>query len=411
MTNARRLTIRSCAGALAAVCIVVSAVAQTPPESPDQPAQSAPISPSELPASLPAIERLGAAQLEPPAATQSKQVTPAQEAAELRASGRFLAPLIPEGGLLVRACGTLGRDEFLGVWTFELSDRVEGAQNRSLILLPAEPLADMIVQHTTATTHESSPPLFEVSGRVLVYRGSNFLLPTFAVPVDRRITRPAPRSFVPPGAQRAAQAIAATAPAARSAVPVAVVVPSSASTEPIAAPSVDPESFSRDLEARLDARIAVVPSSGDPSLPADAAPAGVEQPSVATVQANDSANIEMPMIEARTTAPTAATTVLASRSATPLLPPMRIQSRRGTLTRDPVSGTWRFIFASGVKDEGDLSLELLPCTTLTSLVNSKRSRSGVSNVLLTADVTVFEGRNFLRPVRYQPLVSGKWIAP
>lgn len=359
------------------------------------------------------MQRVGDSALEPPAAAaQSKQFTPEQEAAEIKASGRFLAPLIPEGGLLVRASGTLGRDEFLGVWTYELADRIDGAQGRSLILLPAEPLADMINQHNAATKVGGAPPLFEVSGRVLVYRGSNFLLPTFAVPIDRRIARPAPARFVPPGAQLVAVVVApsvAVTPSVPAPAPAVTTapIPAVAVAAPTPAPTVDPETFSRDLEARLNARVAVVPSSGDPSLPADAAPAGVEQPSVANVRATDSQTIEMPLIEARTSTQAVAT----APRATPLLPPMRIQSRRGTLTRDPVSGTWRFIFASGVKDEGDLSLELLPSTVLTSLVNSSRSPRGNSSILLTADVTVFEGRNFLRPVRSQPLVAGRWIGP
>ncbi len=406
--------------------IASAALAQTPPESPDQPAPSAPLSPIDLPA----VERVGDAQLEPPAATNAKQVTPAQEASEIRASGRFLAPLIPEGGLLVRASGTLARDDFAGVWTIELLDRIEGAQGRSLILLPSEPLADMIARHAAAVDGGGAAPPFEVSGRVLVFQGRNFLLPTFAVPIDQRIARAAPARFVPPGARRETlspaatpQPIATGAPLAQplsvqspsvqapSVQPPSVQTPSAQTPSAPPAAMVDPETFSRDLESRLNARVAVVPSSGDPSMPAEAAPAGIEQPAVATIRASDSAEVEMPLIEARVTPTVAVTTALAARSALPLLPPTRIQSRRGTLTRDPVSGTWRFVFASGVKEEGDLSLELLPCSTLTSLVTSHRARRGNPSVLLTADVTVFEGRNYLRPVRYQPLVAGKWITP
>lgn len=96
-------------------------VQQTPQVAPDKPAESAPISPS---VALPTIEKIGASKVEPPAAANSTLViTPAQEAAEILASGKFLAPLIPEGGFLVRASGTLGRDEFLvfghSNWTVE----------------------------------------------------------------------------------------------------------------------------------------------------------------------------------------------------------------------------------------------------------------------------------------------------
>ncbi len=386
----------SVAVAVCACAVCTSAYGQAPPESPDQPSSSAPISPVDLPP----IESVGSSQLEPPAAAQSRTITPAQEAAIIKASGRFRAPLISEGGLLVRASGTLGRDEFLGVWTFDLSDRIEGAQGRSLILLPAEPLADLITQHTAATRDGSTGPLFEVSGRVLVWKGVNYLLPTFAVPVDRRIARVAPTPFVPPGAQRSENSVLVES--------VVAIAPTAAPVPPASVASVDPETFSRELEARLNARITDVPSSGDPSLPAEAAPAGVEQPSLSTVSASDPATLEMPAIEARTHAPSIS---VAAPGGAPLLPPMRIQSRRGTLTRDPVCGTWRFVLASGVSDEGDLALELLPCSTLSSLVSAHRSRAERTSVLLTGDVTVFEGRNYLRPVRYQQLAAGKWIGP
>ena len=114
----------------------------------------------------------------------------------------------------------------------------------------------------------------------------------------------------------------------------------------------------------------------------------------------------MPIIEARTASLSSATP-----SAVPLLPPMRVQSRRGTITRDPLTGTWRFIFASGQRDNGDIALEILPCGMLNQLIASARSSDGASHVMLTGDVTVFEGRNYLRPIRSQPLGAGKWIGP
>jgi len=94
-----------------------------------------------------------------------------------------------------------------------------------------------------------------------------------------------------------------------------------------------------------------------------------------------------------------------------VMPPMRIQSRRGTMTRDPVTGGWRFIFASGHRDDGDVALDLLPCAKLSELIASARSSSTPLSVMLTGDITVFEGRNYLRPVRSQVLGAGKWIGP
>ena len=374
---------------------------QAPQVAPDKPAESAPIAPS---VALPTIEKVGASKVEPPAAANSTLViTPAQEAAEILASGKFLAPLIPEGGFLVRASGTLGRDEFFGVWTFELDDRVDGASDRSLILLPAEPLADMIQRHLSTIKDGTSAPMFEVSGQVLVFHKRNFLLPTFAVPVDRRVERPAAPKLLPPGSKGALELaqnplVAATAETAGTAATAGTAV-----TE---TKNVDPEKFANDLERRLNERVAVVPSSADNAAPAIAAAPGTLQPSRTVAPASDLTASVMPMIEARTTSLSSATP-----SAVPLLPPMRVQSRRGTITRDPLTGTWRFIFASGQRDNGDIALELLPCGMLNQLIASARSSDGASHVMLTGDVTVFEGRNYLRPIRSQPLGAGKWIGP
>ena len=388
-------------------------VKQAPQVAPDKPAESAPIAPS---VALPTIEKIGASKVEPPAAANSTLViTPAQEAAEILASGKFLAPLIPEGGFLVRASGTLGRDEFFGVWTFELDGRVDGAADRSLILLPAEPLADMIQRHVSTIKDGTSAPMFEISGQVLVFHKRNFLLPTFAVPIDRRVERPAVPKLLPPGSKGALELaqnrlVVATA---ETATAVGAGTSAEAGTAALTAAtvaadtkSVDPEKFANDLENRLNERVAVVPSSADNAAPAIAATPGTPQPSRTVAPATDLTASVMPMIEARTTPLSSATP-----STLPLLPPMRVQSRRGTITRDPLTGTWRFIFASGQHDNGDIALELLPCGMLNQLIASARLRDGASHVMLTGDVTVFEGRNYLRPIRSQVLTAGKWIGP
>ena len=379
-------------------------VKQAPEVAPDKPAESAPIAPS---VALPTIEKVGTSKVESPAAANSTLViTPAQEAAEILASGKFLAPLIPEGGFLVRASGTLGRDEFFGVWTFELEGRVDGAADRSLILLPAEPLADMIQRHVSMTKDGTSAPMFEVSGQVLVFHKRNFLLPTFAVPVDRRVERPAAPKLLPPGSKGALELAQNRLVAATAATAGTGATAETAATAVTETKIVDPEKFANDLERRLNERIAVVPSSADNAAPAIAAGPGTLQPSRTVAPATDLTASVMPMIEARTTSLSSATL-----SAVPLLPPMRVQSRRGTITRDPLTGTWRFIFASGQRDNGDIALELLPCGMLNQLIATARSSDGASHVMLTGDVTVFEGRNYLRPIRSQPLGAGKWIGP
>ena len=322
-----------------------------PPESPEAPAASEPLADQVTPI-----------------------ITPADELAEVRASGRFAAPLIPEGGHLVKAVGTLGRDEFLGVWTYELSDRLSGAANRSIVLLPSSTLGDMVGWHTAQGGHgaQGASPSFELSGLVLAFRKTNYIVGSFANP----ITRAAPAAHeivtnVAPGSTPATTAAPVAAPAAAPA-------PSGVDAAPSA--PVNPEDFAAELERRLAAQVPAVPTSSEP-LPV--------APEVTAAAPTLAAN-----------APVAAH----------LLPPMRIQSRRGTLTRDPLTGTWRFVFASGHRDEGDIAMDLLPCSTLAAMIPQARAASQPP-ILLTGDIEVYEGRNYLRPVRFQVLSAGKGLGP
>ncbi len=391
--------------------------AQTPPETPDQPAPSAPIAPS---IALPSADPIGRSAVEPPAAAQSGlTISPAQEAAEILASGRFLAPLIPEGGMLARAQGSLSRDEFLGVWTFELSDRVNGAANRSLIILPAESLADMIKLHQAKIKNGATAQLFEVSGFVLECRGVNYLLPSFSTPIERRTDRPGQLQLIAPGSNGATGSKSATS-TVKPSTPTTNETNRQAVAQQLPSPStpatrVDPETFAQDLERRLNERVAVIPSSSDPSEGATPAAPGVDQPSLVVTNAGTNAGTStdsdaMPVIEA-TIESQASFQSQTATAGTMVMPAMRIQSRRGTVTRDPLTGTWRFIFASGVCDDGDVALELLPCAMLTQLIDGARSGFARATILLTGDITVFEGRNYLRPIRSQPLTAGKWIGP
>ncbi|MFM7479621.1 MAG: hypothetical protein ACKO4V_00650 [Planctomycetota bacterium] len=385
--------------------------------------------------------------LEPPAAAQSgPPVTPAQEAAEIKASGRFLPPLIPEGGMLLRANATLQRDDFLGAWTIVLQDRVNGASNRSLILLPAGPMGDMIARHRRAVRDGSSAPLFEVSGKVLAFGRTNFFLPSFAAPVTRVIEPSQPDALEAPGSRNAIGSVGRAPTAPKGASPMGA---STASADP--APPIDPEVFAQQLEQKLMAQTPAVPANIDPDPAAAQVAAGVEQPSRAT-DPNELPMPEIPMPAASqsTTGAEAAPTAsadserpfvlpiprdppiapaqqqggaqsvalpsigpaenLPSRIA-PLLPPMRIHSRRGVVTRDAVTGTWRFVLASGSRDDGDHSIEILPCEQLKSLITMARSSQMPVHVLLTGDVTVSDGRNYILPIRSKPIYGGRWIGP
>ena len=388
--------------------------------------------------------------IEPAAAAQSgRWLGPSaiQEAAEIRASGLFLPPVIPEGGFLMRAVGTLERRADLGVWAIRLRDRVNGAPNRLITLVPCQGLSDMI-DAADAAVRVGETAIFEVTGRIMAWRGANFLLVSFAVPVT---TLEAPRSdmgpLVPPGAsQPTAPAPAQPKPPASQAAVTPPAVPATAAATPPSVPA-DPENVATALERALDSRVTTVAKSPDAQPAAPLAEPGSVQPSRAAqaVGSELSSAIRDPSASEPLgpdglplpgapvdVAPSGAHiagdgieasgaslqprdpigSVLPSTSASArAMPPQRMLDRRGTVTRDPVTGAWIFVLASGGLHEGDHAMELLPCAALDKLISMTRSAPQTMSVVLTGEVTLFEGRNYLRPVRMRALREGRWIGP
>lgn len=366
-----------------------------------------------------------------------------QEAAEIRASGLFLPPVIPEGGFLMRAVGTLERRADLGVWAIRLRDRINGAPNRLITLLPCQGLADMI-DAARASDEVGETAIFEVTGRIMAWHGSNFLLVTFAVPVT---SLDAPRAdagpLVPPGAAAGA-APTGTAPAA-SAAP-AGAAPAASAPAAAAAPA-DPENVAVQLERALDSRVTTIAKSPDAQPAAPLAEPGSMQPSRAAQPAGseladairdpsaseplgpDGLPLPRVPVDVEPSDPHAAgdgvggaggaqqqrdaigTLIPSTPASARAMPPQRMLDRRGTVTRDPVTGAWIFVLASGGLHEGDHAMELLPCAALDRLISMTRSAPQTMSVVLTGEVTLFEGRNFLRPVRMRALREGRWIGP
>ncbi len=95
---------------------------------------------------------------------------------------RLRPPLLREGGYLVRAVGTVKADRVLGVHVFLPSEREEGGIQRELILLPSRAMGDLV--SLLGSLDDDSSELivtFELSGKVLAYRGRNFILPDAVV--------------------------------------------------------------------------------------------------------------------------------------------------------------------------------------------------------------------------------------
>lgn len=136
------------------------------------------------------------------------------------------SPLLREGTQLVDVRGWMEHDEDLGAWTFVIDEKDEAAPGYALTLLPSAVLQEMMELRRIA---DESRLAFEVSGRVLVYHGRSYFLPTYAPRIVGRapadVEEPAPvdesgDAPVPPADDDSVQSImrdleAAVGPVAR----------------------------------------------------------------------------------------------------------------------------------------------------------------------------------------------------
>lgn len=342
---------------------------------------------------------------------------------------RFRFPLLREGSALVRAPGTLHLDATSGSWVITVRDDIDTEADREIRALPCETLEEMI-GHIRGRTQVQ---WFEITALVLTYRNQNYLLPVMATPLSTEPPRPPASVMTPPGAstevaQARAAALASRRPSllTRGVIP-AGAIPSAESTArrptaaapsttaelgpaaaPVAAPAtapasdsesasasattetapaappapVDPERFAADIERALEERITVIPRSGD----AGSAPSRG--------------------------APTRSDRQFAESADAVLLPTdIRVQDRRGVVTRDPITGTWRFVIQGERTDMGERGIEILPCTALERMERFIRQSAEPPAILVSGRFTRFEGRNFLLPSSFRSISSGRWIFP
>ncbi len=242
------------------------------------------------------------------------------------------APLLREGGLFLEVSGRITRDTRLGVHVFNPSPSQGGGVQRELILLPSRGLEDLARIEEVRHRLDEDPMsgTFEVTGRVLVYQGRNFLLPEAIVPVA------APPSSAPTGA------------------------PDPGSGPP------DEDDIAARLEDRLESRLGAVPRSIDLE---EAGPV----------------------------------------STAPIRSGIRFVDRRGHVSRDPESGVWRFVPAGADSSVG--VVVLLPCLELQRLERAARQRDVSAAMLVSGQVTVYRGRNYLLPTSVRAAREGRGIGP
>ena len=287
--------------------------------------------------------------------TPATTVAPAKAATTPPATdlGGYRLPLLREGSVVSRLVGDLMQDPDEKVWIFRPIEPEPGGLRREFLLLPSPVLEDLVRTARVA----GAPVQFEMTGRVFIYRGRNFLLPDFAPTVMRFDTKPGdtpkPDAATQPTPNGEDKFVAPKAGAdAKS-------------------PDAKDDQTVRDIERRLEERVGRAPQSrtGD-----------------AHAQASSHA--------AKESAPIASGT--------------RLSLRAGRLSRDPQAGSWRFV-PEQATGSGDPSIEILPCLLLEKLENAARENDVAPEILISGTVYAYEGRSYLLPSSFRRMREGRGL--
>ena len=364
----------------------------TPPIAPSAaptvaPPVTPPIAPSAAPTVAPPVTPPIAPSAAPTVAPPVTSSTPTPFASGLKISER--PPLLVEGAYLTQVGGSLEPIEGDRGWQFRFRDSFEGEPDRVVQLLPSITLADMI--RTYAQLKSGLIAKFSITGKVTLYRGSNYVMPLFATVISEFPPQQSRPTLAPPGAwygssqalQLAEISTVSGALAAKQAAMALVrqtflSLASPLSPQALAAESSQKQKFiggisAEDIEQELVARVGDIQRSMDaPRLPA----------------LNPNATNEMKWLQ----------------------PGRRVHDRLGTVMCDPVNGVWRFVFESSRGRVGEREAELLPCTLTESLTKQARSSGGLASGLLSGEITLFEGRSYILPTSFRTLSLGKLLS-
>ena len=299
--------------------------------------------------------------------TASPVVPPAQSSSPVPATdlGGYRLPLLREGSVLSRVEGDLTQDPDEKLWLFRPTKPESGGLRREFVLMPSPTLEDML-----QTIRVSAVPVeFEMTGRVFIYRGRNFLLPELAPPIVRFDARA--------GATPAAKAETQVAPSGEAKFVPPTGKTNAGASDDAAEDDAAEDAAVEDIEKRLEERIGRAPTRRIP-----------ESPSAANA-------------EAKRNATTTASAPIASGE--------RLTLRRGRLLRDPQAGSWRFV-PEQFTGNGDGSMEILPCLLLEQLERAARESDAPPVTLMSGTVLAFEGRNFLLPTSFRRAREGRGLS-
>jgi hypothetical protein len=263
--------------------------------------------------------------------------------------GGYRLPLLREGSVIARVDGDLAQDPDEKIWVFRPRTPESTGLRREFVLMPSPTLEDML--HTVRMS--PSPVEFEVTGRVFIYRGRNFLLPDLAPPIVRFDTavgdtpKPTTQAAITPSGD------------AKFVPPVKRVTSTDADDAAV-----------EDIERRLEQRVGRVPTSSGAGAQGTSEPKALGAPPVASGT--------------------------------------RLAMRRGRLSRDPQVGTWRFV-PEQITGNGDASIELLPCLLLEKLELAARESDSPPVVLLSGTVYGFEGKSYLLSSSFRRAREGRGL--
>lgn len=314
----------------------------------------------------------------PPAAPIPPVVQPPEKAVPPRdettvATAIFRAPLIREGSAITDAPVRIERDNRSGSWTLLIDQTDARLPQQELILLPCTQLSQM--EHLVQASPDRMVK-FQMSGRVFVFRGRNYLLPTYApvLPQGESSVSGASAESASDDAQREDGA----APDDPSAAPATSEPPRSKGGAQRAA------DIMRDLER----------SAGPMPRPSTSpAPSGGESGAGPRV---------------RPSSPSSADERESNRK---LLPEeTQIVNRRGKITRDS-GGGWMFVFDADASGLADPPMRLLPCLLLERIEDYARRTGNNSPALLSGPVYLYEGQNYLLPTVFRIPAERRNITP
>jgi hypothetical protein len=292
----------------------------------------------------------------------------------------YRLPLLREGSVISRVVGDITLDPDEKHWVFRPVQPESGNLRREFVLLPSLTLEDMLQTRRLAP----SPVEFELTGRVFIYKGRNYLLAELAPPIVRFDTRPADAptqtsriETSPNGASKFAppDPNARKAPAPKT----GDVKNGDIKTGDVQPVDRDGDATVEDIERRLEKRVGRTPLgrvNEGPVRSEDDAPTSAGKP----------AETDAPLPE----------------------PGSRLVLRAGRLMRDPQAGSWRFV-PEQTSGKGDRSLEILPCLMLERLERMAREGESSPTILLSGTVIVFEGNAYLLPTNFRKSREGRGL--